>query len=79
MYNYDQPIITVNELVQCPNCEMNIARVIKPLFRGDIMRPDCFQWLGEPFGYGDATCCDKCGSYWGSEGKLYIKGKGWLG
>lgn len=70
-------IINEGEVIECPGCHIPIAKLKKPYYRGLIITLDLFEWLAFEYGYGDETCCDKCGEYWAATGHMFIKGKGW--
>lgn len=70
-------IIRQGEIIECPGCQISIAKLKKPFYFGLFVTPDSFEWLAHEYTYGDETCCEKCGEYWASGGYLYIRGKGW--
>lgn len=71
-------IIRPGEIIECPGCQIHIAKLTKPFYRGQIITLEAFEWISFSYTYGDETTCDKCGEYWSLSGHLHIKGKGWL-
>lgn len=70
-------VINKDEVITCPGCQNEIARLKKPFTIGTFKSLDLFDWSDVPYNYGDETTCDKCGAFWTEGGHLHIKNKGW--
>lgn len=82
MDNKQLAALLPGDIIQCPNCEIEIAKIIHPIFIGDIIKADYFEWLNVKYEYGDALDCYNCstpfGMDYGKGHQLHVKGKGWI-
>lgn len=76
----DLVAVPINEIVQCSDdrCGIDIARVVKVIYKDSVLRPEYFDWFVSPISFGDEPFCDKCGKYFAYNGRLHIKNKGWV-
>ncbi len=70
-------VINAGETICCPECDLDIGRLKKPFYKGNLITVDLIEWLALEFTYGDETTCPKCDAYWSIGGFLFVKGKGW--
>ncbi len=76
--------VYAGEIIQCPECEMDIAKLVKDAYRGEILYASQVKGIHYELHDGDALNCRECGTQCGySQGsglnsRLHIKKVGWV-
>jgi DNA-directed RNA polymerase subunit RPC12/RpoP len=70
-------MIPKGNIVTCPKCESQIAKVTKDLHKFEQITADCFEGIEQEIKPLDPMTCKRCGSPWFSGGRLHTE-KGWM-
>lgn len=75
------PILYKGDIVECPQCKLEIATITRDAYTGDLMGEDLFATKTWPLHNGDLCRCRECGEDWGKVsdiGAVHVKHGGWV-
>lgn len=73
-----------NEIIQCPNCNLDLYVALKDQYAGEILKSCNFKGIGnvpdpKPGTYMLCPECNSCCGLGKKRGRVYIKNVGWAG
>lgn len=75
-----QPLIYKNDIIQCPECKLDLYQVQRDLYKGDLVKVEDFNivhnWMPK-LQPGMRTCCGECRTSWLKNGHVHLKRYGW--
>lgn len=75
------PYIFRNDVLQCPECKLEIAVALRDIAKGSNCIASDFKWPGRMPADAESMTCPECSTYYvrgGDYAVPYVKGVGWL-
>lgn len=73
----NKPVLMKNDVVECPNCHLEVGVVTRDCFAGEILHPNMFAFTHHPYEVHELAECIECKEAWADFGNVYLKTYGW--
>lgn len=75
-----EPVLFKGDILQCPQCELNIASVTRDCFKGEVLHEAMFKAISYQPRSGEYCLCRECNEPWAigwGAASIHIKDHGW--